>query len=137
MPEEKSEHHSPVLIVAHPGRIRDGLRALLRAIPEIGTVLQANDSPSASQIIAEYHPDLVLIDSKLVSSDTQSMPKKIKAMSPETRCILLVDNLQQQAIADGTGADTVLLSGFSAWEFMVTVEKLLPQEADRLPKNGQ
>jgi DNA-binding NarL/FixJ family response regulator len=137
MPEEKFENHSPVLIVAHPGRIRDGLRALLRAIPEIGTVLQANDSPSASQIIAEYHPDLVLIDSKLVNSDIQSMPKKIKAMSPETRCILLVDNLQQQAMADVTGADTVLLSGFSAWEFMVTVEKLLSREADRSLKNVQ
>ena len=125
MPEERIEHHSPVLIIAHPGRIRDGLRALLRAIPEIGAILQANDSPSASQIIAEYHPDLVLIDSKLVNSNIQSMPKEIKAMSPHTRCILLVDNLQQQSMADVTGADTVLLSGFSAWEFMVTVEELL------------
>jgi DNA-binding NarL/FixJ family response regulator len=125
MSEERIEHHSPVLIVARPGRIRDGLRALLRAIPEIGAILQANDSPSASQIISEYHPDLVLIDSKLVNSDIKSMPEEIKAMSPHTRCILLVDNFQQQSMADVTGADTVLLSGFSAWEFMVTVEKLL------------
>jgi DNA-binding NarL/FixJ family response regulator len=137
MPEKKFEQHSPVLIVAHPGRIRDGLRALLRAIPEIGAILQANDSPSASQIIAEHHPDLVLIDSKLVNNDIQNMPQKIKAMSPETRCILLVDNLQQQAMADVTDADTVLLSGFSAWEFLVTVEELLSREVDRSPKNVQ
>jgi len=115
----------PVLLVTNPGRIRDGLRTLLRTIPEIGTIYQATDGPSVSQIITKNHPALVLMDSKLFKTD---MPGQIKTISPETRCILMIDNLQQQSMANGTDVDTVMFSGFSAREFLVTVESLLSNE---------
>jgi DNA-binding NarL/FixJ family response regulator len=118
----------PVLLVTNPGRIRDGLRALLRTIPEIGTIYQATDGSSAAQIITKNHPVLVLWESKLFENDMTRISNLIKTMPPETRCILLIDNLRRQPMAELTGADTVLLSGFSAWDFLVTVEKLLPQK---------
>jgi len=117
----------PVLLVTNPGRIRDGLRALLRTIPQIGTIYQATDGSSATQIISKNHPALVLWESSLFKNDMHRISNRLKTVPPETRCILLIDNLRQQAMAELTGADTVLLSGFSAWDFLVTVEKLLPQ----------
>jgi chemotaxis response regulator CheB len=114
-----------VLLVTNPGRIRDGLRALLRTIPQIETIYQATDESSASVIIARDHPALVLMDSKCFTSD---MASRVKLISPKARCILMIDNLQQQSIANGTDVDTVMLSGFSAWEFLMTVENLLSEE---------
>ena len=118
----------PVLLVTNPGRIRDGLRALLRTIPQIGTIYQATDGSAATQIITKNQPMLVLWESKLFKDDVHSISNQIKTVPSGTRCILLIDNLRQQSLAELTGIDTVLLSGFSAWDFLVTVEKLLPQK---------
>ena len=125
---QKTLTQIPVLLVTQPGRIRDGLRALLRTIPQIGTIYQATDGSSATQIIRKNHPALVLWESKLFKNDMQCISNRMKSVPPETRSILLIDNLRQQAMAELTGVDTVLLSGFSAWDFLVTVEKLLPQK---------
>jgi DNA-binding NarL/FixJ family response regulator len=125
---QKTLTQIPVLLVTQPGRIRDGLRALLRTIPQIGTIYQATDGASATQIIAKNHPALVLWESKLFKDDMQHIANRIKTIPPETRCILLIDNLRQQTVAESTGVDTVLLSGFSAWDFLLTVEELLPQK---------
>ena len=119
------KENAPALIVANPGRIRDGLRTLLRAIPRIETILQANDGPSALKIIAEYHPALVLLDSKLANNDIQSISRQIKAESPQTRCIVLIDNIQQQWMVKVADVDSVLTVGCSAREFFTTVEGLL------------
>lgn len=118
----------PVLLVTNPGRIRDGLRALLRTVPKIGTIYQASDEVSATQMIATNHPTLVLWESNLFKNDMRHISNQIKTVPTETRSILLIDNVRQQAMAETTGADMVLLSGFSAWDFLVTVEKLLPQK---------
>jgi DNA-binding NarL/FixJ family response regulator len=122
---------TPVLLVIHPGRINDGLRALLRTIPEIGTIYQATDGCSAAQIITQNHPGLVLWESKLFQNDMQGIAQRIKTVFPDIRCILLIDNLRQQSLAEMAGADTVLLSGFSAWEFLLTVENLLSRQTGK------
>jgi DNA-binding NarL/FixJ family response regulator len=127
MPQHNPDKIS-VLLVTNPGRIRDGLRALLRTIPEIGTIYQATDESSATQMITKNQPTLVLWESNLFKNDMHRISNQIKTVPAETRCILLVDNIRQQSMAEMTGADTVLLFGFSAWDFLVTVEKLLPQK---------
>ncbi|MBN1993189.1 MAG: response regulator [Anaerolineae bacterium] len=118
---------APALIVASPGRIRDGLRTMLRAVPCIETIFQASDGPAAMRIIAEEQPALVLLDSKLANNDIQSVSRQIKAESPHTRCIVLVDNMQQQWMAKIADADSVLTIGCPAGEFFTTVEGLLSQ----------
>jgi DNA-binding NarL/FixJ family response regulator len=125
MAKHRIAPQTSVLLITHPGRIQDGLRALLRTIPEIGDIYQATDESSASVIIARDHPALVLMDSKCFTSD---MASRVKSISPKARCILMIDNLQQQSIANGADVDTVMLSGFSAWEFLMTVENLLSEE---------
>jgi DNA-binding NarL/FixJ family response regulator len=120
------QNYAPALIVASPGRIRDGLRTMLRAIPRIETILQASDGPAALQIIEERHPILVLLDSKLANNDLQSVSRQIKVESPQSRCILLVDNVRQQWMAKIADADRVLTINCPAGEFFATVQQLLP-----------
>jgi len=123
------DQFAPALIVASPGRIRDSLKTMLRAVPRIETVYQANDGPTASKIITEYHPVLVLLDSKLANNDIQSVSRQIKTESPQTRCIVLVDSIQQQWMAKVADVDSVLAIGCPATKFFSTIETLLSKEA--------
>ncbi len=113
------------LIAAKPGRLRDSLRALLTAIPQIDVVNQVDEGPLALKMVTQFHPTLVLLDSNLPSSEIQSTLKRIKGELPQPRCIVLVDNDQQQCDANNSGADAVLVKGFSVANLFGTVEKLL------------
>ena len=54
-----------VLIVARPTRMRDGLRTLLKAMPQIEVVEQVDDAASVVNMITSNPPTLVLLDSNL------------------------------------------------------------------------
>ena len=123
----KADYLTSVLIVSSPGRIRDSLKTMLRAIPGIETVLQANDGPSASKFIKQYHPSLVLLDAKLANNDIQSVSRQIRSDSPATRCVIMVDNAHQQWLVKVTDVDTVLTIGCPATKFFTTIEGLLTQ----------
>lgn len=116
---------APALIVASPGRIRDGLRTMLRAMPRLEPILQASDGPAALEIIEKSRPALVLLDSKLANNDLQSVSRQIRNESPRPRCILLIDDARQQWLAKVADADRVLTIGCPAGEFFATVEQLL------------
>ena len=113
------------LIVAEPTRIRDGLRALLKAVPQIEGVGQVDDVSSALNIIQNDPPALVLLNSNLSGNPVQTILRQIKLECPQIRCIVLADNVRQQRIAITSGADDVLLAGFSAVRLFTTIERLL------------
>ena len=122
------KNNASVLLVARPSRMRDGLRALLRTIPYLKVVGQADDSPSALTIFSEQHPALVLLGANLPSEEVQSVLAQTKAEWAETRCIVLVDSFQQQWLGETAGADSVLLTGFQPAKFVSTIEELLSLE---------
>jgi len=113
------------LIVAHPGPVRDGLRALLTAIPQVASLKEVDDASSALRVIEEYSPALVLISVNATSDDVWNLLAQIKAKHPQTRSILLVDDVQQQQLAQATGADGVLLRGAPASRLSATIKSLL------------
>jgi DNA-binding NarL/FixJ family response regulator len=91
------------LIAARPGPLRDGLRALVRAIPQIKTLHQAGDIPSACQTIAKHRSTLVLLDSSMNGKGIESLLKTIRVQKAGCRCILLAENIQQQQEARAAG----------------------------------
>lgn len=114
-----------VLIVARPGRIREGLRALLRTIPRIEIVGQVGQGSAALEMVTRERPALVLLNSSLPFEEAWMALKQIKAEWPQTRCIVLVDNIQQQGMAQAAGADGVLLKGFAAETLFMTIDEVL------------
>ncbi len=123
----------PVVIVAQPGRVRDGLQALLVAIPQIRIVGLASDVQSAMSITIERAPDLVLLDAKPQSGRYASALNQIRSRWPETRCLVLTDNARQWREAQSAGADDVLLRGFSGPTLFDSVHRLV---RDRRPRGS-
>ncbi len=113
------------LIVASPGRGRDSLRALLRAIPRLEIIGQVDDAPSALKIVTDHHPALMLLDTSLPNDEAWNVLQQIKAKWSQTQCLVLVDTIRQQQLAEAASADGVLVKGFSIARFLTTTERLL------------
>ncbi len=113
------------LILARPGRVCDGLRALLTAIPEICCVEQANDTSSVPLAILEQQPDFVVLEFSSAGNELQAVLPRIRAEAPQIRCLVLADDVLEQKLAEAHGADGVLLKGFTAEKLVEIVRRLL------------
>ena len=102
-----------VLIIASPGRLRDGLRVLLRASAAIAQIVQADDLPSGLQQIAQSPPDLVLLDADLPDGQTWEAVRQIRQQWPECGCVVLAHTTHQERLARLNGATAILPDGFS------------------------
>jgi len=105
--------------------MREGLQALLRTIPEIEIVGQADYESQALALIAQQQPALVLLDSSLTLQEMLPTLMQIKGGYPRTRCIVLVENAQQQGAAREAGADSALITGFSAEVLHAAIDQVL------------
>ncbi len=113
------------LIVAKPGPLRDGLRALVTAMPQIGTIDIMDDVPSALKTALQHLPTLILLDSDLTDKDIWMTVRRTKAKWPQARSILLINDVHQQQEAEAAGADAVLLKGIPAARLVATIVRLL------------
>ncbi|MDY7079039.1 MAG: hypothetical protein SXV54_19155 [Chloroflexota bacterium] len=115
-----------VLVVARQGRLRGTLNALLKAMPQVETVENVDDGSAAMSAFAGTSPALVVLGSNLTDDANLATLQQIKIKWPQTRCILLADDIEQQRAARAGGADVVLLRGFPITQFFAAVERLLP-----------
>lgn len=120
----------PAFILTKSGRIRDGLSALLGAIPDIGLIGQIEHGKAVLQLVPSHYRALVVLDANIPGSEVWVALKEIKAKDSQTRCIVLVANTLQQQMAQAAGADSVLFTGFTAVDFFSAIEELLFQSRD-------
>jgi two-component system nitrate/nitrite response regulator NarL len=113
------------LIAARPGRMRDCLHALLKAVSHIQVIGCADDGASALKLVIEHEPNLVLLDTNLSEAQVYSVLEQIKATRSQTRCIVLADSIQQQRTAAAAGADAALIKGFRAAKLVEVIEELV------------
>lgn len=122
-----------LLIVARPGRIRDGLRTLLKTMPQIKRIDQVDNTPAALRIMAELHPPLVLLGTDQSQESIDTISRQAKIGDPPSRCVVLVDTVEHRTLATAAGVDQVLLAGVTTTEFLAAVEQLLMKPASSPP----
>ena len=115
------------LVVARPGLVREGLQAVLSAIPGMNALEPADDGASALDRLASHHPDLVIVDSSLPEDELCVTLRQIKEQYPDVRCVVVAASLQQGRALEATGADAILVEGSSAALLSTTIKALLTQ----------
>jgi DNA-binding NarL/FixJ family response regulator len=113
------------LVIAHSAQFRESLLVLLRAIPQIEQIYQAEDVPSALTLHIAFAPLLVLCDYDLAQGKVNRMLRRVKAMWPEARCVALVEDEQEREDAEDAGVDVALIKGVLAAKLLETIETLL------------
>ena len=129
--EKMTNGRAPVLIISKKGSLRDGLAALLDAIPHVGVVDTADSLDEALRTSEpERTPVLIVLDARAAGADIWLAVRRAKARWREGRCIVLADNFDQHGEAEAAGADAVLINGFPAAKLDATLVRLLPHTDD-------
>jgi DNA-binding NarL/FixJ family response regulator len=111
------------LIVAIPSTLQNGLLALMTTTPLISAVLVAEEASLMLRMVKDHRPALIVMDMDF--PDARMLLKQIKSSWPLTRCILLVDSVDQAKEAEN--ADAVLIKGFTAEKLFEIIEDLSDQ----------
>ena len=114
-----------VLIVDDHQVVRQGVRAFLESQPDITVVAEAETGEAATQLAAEYAPDVVLMDLLMPGMDGVTATQQVKQASPRTQVIVLTSYHQDEHIfpAIKAGALSYLLKDISPQELVDTVRK--------------
>lgn len=117
-------NRASILIVARPGPLQVGLRALLAAMPQVGVVHEADDLRAAIQARPDPCPVLVLLDGEADGEIGLSV-RRVRLGWPQARCVCLVDSVQQEKEASDAGADAVLFEGAPVARLIAVLVRLL------------
>jgi DNA-binding NarL/FixJ family response regulator len=105
-----------VVVVDDHQMVRDGLIAMVAAVPEIEIVGTAADGEGAMGLVAEASPDVALVDVSLRNESGLDLCRRIVATHPETAVVCLTVYDQEQYLFEAlrVGARGYLLKRVTA-----------------------
>jgi DNA-binding NarL/FixJ family response regulator len=116
-----------VLLAGVPGRVQDGLRALLSSLPRLQVVGVASTVSETLDVAAALKPALLVVDADLGGHAAPPFLRLLRAASPDARLLVLADTAQQQAELAEVGIGGVLLKGAGGAELLAMAESLISQ----------
>jgi DNA-binding NarL/FixJ family response regulator len=121
---------SVVLVDDHP-LVRQGMRAVIDAHPDIEVVGEASDGAEAVRVCAETQPDDVLMDLQMPGLNGIEAAKRIRPASPSTAVLVLTmyddDAMVFEAIA--AGAVGYLLKGSDGTDIVAAIQSAAQGQA--------
>jgi DNA-binding NarL/FixJ family response regulator len=94
--------------------VRDGLQAVLSAVPGVHALEPADCAASALARLEKHPLCLAILDSSLSEGELCTTLGVIKGRWPNVWCIVIAGNPQQGRELETAGADAVLVEGFVA-----------------------
>jgi DNA-binding NarL/FixJ family response regulator len=94
-----------VIVVDDQQIMREGLVALLELLDDIEVVGAASDGEQALRLVAEQHPDVVLMDLRMPVMDGIEATRRITGQHPDVAVLVLTTYI------DGESVDSALRAG--------------------------
>jgi DNA-binding NarL/FixJ family response regulator len=126
-PKKNKSGSIKILITDDDQRTRNGLRALLESAHLTATntvhrrielVGEASNGHEALQKVETTHPDIVLMDVQMQKMDGIQATRKIKAIFPGIKIIILTVRSASRTAALEAGADAFLIKGGATKELV-------------------
>ena len=100
-----------VLVVDDEESVRAGTEALLGFASDIDVIREACNGQQAVQLVAEWKPDVVLMDVRMPVMDGLEATRRIKERWPQVKVIVLTMHASHRKDALEAGAERFLLKG--------------------------
>jgi CheY-like chemotaxis protein len=95
------------VIASAPGIMAQSLRAMMESVPLVRVVGIAAGCLSALQMVREFRPALIVIDTNLPIEDVQVLLQQLKREELPTRSLVLAATWSQAQQTQAAGADIV------------------------------
>jgi len=124
-----------VVLVDDQSLVRTGLRMILDETEDIEVVGEAGDGASAVEVTAQARPDVVLMDIRMPGTDGITATKRVRALSPSPKVILLTTFDLDDYLFGGlrAGASGFLLKDTLAADLIAAVRVVVTGEAVTAP----
>lgn len=124
-----------LLVVDDHDIARFGLVAMLRRVPGLRVVAEASDAAEALAAVQRHAPDLVLLDVRMPRVDGLETARKIRALRPATRIMMVStwDYPEYVEEAYRAGATGYITKGASLAEVAAEVTRVLADEQPSRP----
>ena len=113
-----------VLIVDDTAVVRDGLRSVLQAYPDIDVVGEAATGAEAIAQADQLRPAVILMDAQMPGTDGIAATRDIKQRSPYIRVLLLVVHTGYIDEALAAGVDAFLMKDSGRRELVQAIREL-------------
>jgi DNA-binding NarL/FixJ family response regulator len=120
----RAQSRSIVLAIA-AGPLRDGVVALLAALPAADQVELAHDCETALARVAALSRAAVIVDGSLAGMGASELVARLRTDWPAVRSVVLADDVQQQRRLVGAGPGAVLLKGTPPAKLLEVVQAML------------
>jgi DNA-binding NarL/FixJ family response regulator len=97
----------PVFLVDDHDIVRKGVRALLESAGDIEIVGEASTAADARRLVPGLCPRVVIMDTDLPDGSGIDLCRDLRALSPQTRTMVLTSNGQEESIAAAMNAGAV------------------------------
>ncbi len=107
--------------------LRDGLRAILAAAPDLEVVCEATDGREAVNAALSCAPDLMLMDLTMPRMNGMEAIREIKRQSPRVKIIVLTVHKTEEYVFEAlrSGADGYVLKDATSDELLLGVKSVL------------
>lgn len=115
-----------LLIADDHALVREGLRALLSATPELEVVGEAEDGRDALRLAGTLKPSLILMDLSMPGTNGTEAIRAIKRRYPETKIIALTFHKTEEYVRAtlDAGADAYVLKDDSRSELIAAIQSV-------------
>ncbi|GAB4265523.1 MAG: hypothetical protein Kow0080_05720 [Candidatus Promineifilaceae bacterium] len=125
--EHQHKQHE-VLIVSKPNRFSEGLRAVVKAMPEVKAVYYTEDGHSVQERWGEAALEIALLDIDLTLPKLRMILRQLRLSYPNMKSIVLVENEHQKVSVLAAGADATLMKGFDSEHLAQVIHHLMTQK---------
>ena len=119
-----------VLLVVKPGPLRDGLDALLYAIPEVQLVAHANDTDAALVFCQQHPTELMILEVRPGDRGPLAKVPDVKELCPHGQVVALIHDEEDREPAEAADSDVVLSTSMRATKINASIKEIVRELMD-------
>jgi len=117
-----------IIVISQSGNYRNGLLALLRAIPQVDDVCVIDDINFIDQVPDNFQPQAVIVEEHGTQEELLETIRTIADTWPTSTRIVFTDRFSQLKQIETSGVDFLVINNVTAGSLRILIENIADRE---------